>query len=125
MICGFGLSADATARIRRGSVAAPTARARLRVLAAALVLVAFGFAQCGVSAQVVPPQPEASRIQVAAGRENVYGLVQLVRFAVTQRGHTRIRSVRGKIKNKHVVLVILKSGDQRQQFATAGSVTMA
>ena len=45
MICGFGLSADATARIRRGSVAAPTVRARLRVLAAALVLVVFGFAQ--------------------------------------------------------------------------------
>ena len=45
MIYGFGLSADATARIRRGPVAAPTARATLRALAAALVLVAFGFAQ--------------------------------------------------------------------------------
>jgi uncharacterized protein len=45
MICGFGLSADATAGIRRGSVAAPAARAMLRALAAGLVLVAFGFAQ--------------------------------------------------------------------------------
>lgn len=44
MIYGFGLFADATARIRRGSVAAPSARARWRALAAALVLVAF-FAQ--------------------------------------------------------------------------------
>ena len=88
-------------------------------------LVILGFAQCGVSAQVVPPQPEACRVQVAAGRENVQCLAQLVGFAVTQRGHTGIRSMRGKIKNKHIVLVVLKVGDQRQQFATAGFVTMA
>jgi uncharacterized protein len=45
MICGFGRSADTTARIRRGLGTAPTKRASLRALAAGLVLVVFGFAQ--------------------------------------------------------------------------------
>jgi uncharacterized protein len=45
MICGFGLSAEVIVGIRRRLVTALTTRARLRALAAGLVLVAFGFAQ--------------------------------------------------------------------------------
>ena len=33
--------------------------------------------------------------------------------------------MRGKIKKKHVVLVILQRGNQRQQFSTTGAVSVA
>ena len=50
--------------------------------------------------------------------------MQLIRFAVTQRGKSAIRAVRGKIKNKHVVLVVLQRRNQCQQFAAAGFISV-
>jgi TPR repeat protein len=60
MICGFGRYADVTARARRRSVAPPIARARLRTLAASLVLLASGFAP------TQPARADALRIANAA-----------------------------------------------------------
>jgi len=87
-------------------------------------LVALRFAQRRVSSQVIAPQPETGGIQVVTSRQSVDGDAQLVGFAVTQRGNARVGAVRRKIKDEHIVLVVLQRGNQCQQFTAARFIAM-
>jgi uncharacterized protein len=89
MICGFGLSADVTARIRRRSVTAPTARAMSRALAVGLVLAAFGFAQ------MRPAQADALSLANAAYARGDYVRVVNILTPLALRGNANAQAFLG------------------------------
>jgi uncharacterized protein len=89
MICGFGLSAEVIVGIRRRLVTALTTRARLRVLAAGLVLVAFGFAQ------MRPAQADAlTRANAAYARGDYVRAVNIL-TPLALRGNANARALLG------------------------------
>jgi hypothetical protein len=89
MTCAFERSAEATARIRRGSVAAPIARVGLRALAAGLVLVALGFAP------MRPAQADAlSRANAAYARGDYVRAVNIL-TPLALRGNANAQALLG------------------------------
>src|SRR5690349_17790913 len=88
-------------------------------------LVALGLAQRRVSSEVITPESKACGIQIVARRKYVHALAQFVGLTIAQRRNSGVVAVGSKIKNEHVVLVVLQGGNQRQQFTAAGFVAMA
>jgi TPR repeat protein len=89
MICGFGLSAEVTAGVRRRPAAAPAARAMLRALAAGLVLAVLGFAQ------MRPAQADALSLANAAYASGDYVRVVNILTPLALRGNANAQAFLG------------------------------
>ena len=87
--------------------------------------VVFRFAQCCVRAHVVAPKSQARGIQIRPRSKHIHRRAHFIHFVIAQRANSAVRSVRSKIKNEYVVLVVLQRRFQRQQLAAAGFVSMA
>ncbi len=88
-------------------------------------MIVFRFAQGGIGSQVIAPQAEACGVNIVARCHGVGGCASLVGFAISESRYPGIPPVRGKVKDKHVVLMILQRRNQGQQFAAARSVAVA
>ncbi len=88
-------------------------------------MIVFGLAQSGIGSQIVTPQSKARGIDVVARGHGVDGGAHFVGFAIAERGNSFIAPMCGKIKDEDVVLVVLQSGNQREQLAAARSVPVA
>src|SRR5690242_10030307 len=73
----------------------------------AKTLVALGLAQCRVSPEVITPESKACGIQIVARSKYVHALAQFVGLTIAQRRNSGVGAVGSKIKNEHVVLVVL------------------